>query len=790
MVKVNPTDKLVFDLEMFQIDFNEQKKESLRKEISEKYGVPLKNVEVNFKPVTVDDKGDKISLASDIITNIQDPKFQQQLFEEYIKTKGIEDVDFDALINIDKKVNAFVDFDTYSKYKPYKVKYLKWDNYLSYGKDNYFDFTKLKGLVLLTGQPENTSGKTTLAIDLLRFALFGRAEKSPTLDSVFNTYLEEETEVKVEAGIEIDSVDYVIRRTITRPSLKKRTAKSKAKQKVEYFKLLNGNYEEIENCEGESGTQTNNIIKETVGNIEDFDLVISATAYTLGNLLRMGQTDKGKLFSRWLGLLSIEEKEKIAKDLWKKESQQLISNRYNKATLESEINDMKIVIENDNKSIISSQEKMNVANENIEKLNKQKLEIIKNRKQIKEDLIKADVATIENKTKYLNNDLAINRSKMSVKKERYMQIKDVVFDVELYNKKKEEQRNIDIEQAELRTKIATIKEDIKRINNLVEKKTCPTCGHEIDIIEQNGFIEKDRQQIKELTDKGVTNKAKLDIILKEIAEIEQKRVEENELNRLKPEMSAIKVQIDNIKLQLAELSRQKEEIDTNKENIRYNNEIDNKIRLVDENIRVETNIKEEQIREIQNYKNEITNFTKQIEERNNIIKKLTEEEKVIRTWNIYKQMINSKDGIGKIVLKKGLPIINNEISRLLNGICDFKVELSIDENSKVCIDLIRDGVKMDLGISASGWESTVASIALRSALSNICSFAKPNIVTYDEVLSGVSSENMENVFKLFKRIQPNYDTIIHICHDTTLVDYHDYTIFVLKENNISKIEFK
>ena len=71
MVKVNPTDKLVFDLEMFQIDFNEQKKESLRKEISEKYGVPLKNVEVNFVPVTVDDKGDKISLASDIITNIR-----------------------------------------------------------------------------------------------------------------------------------------------------------------------------------------------------------------------------------------------------------------------------------------------------------------------------------------------------------------------------------------------------------------------------------------------------------------------------------------------------------------------------------------------------------------------------------------------------------------------------------------------------------------------------------------------------------------------------------------------
>lgn len=787
MVKVNPTDKLVFDLEMFQIDFNEQKKESLRKEISEKYGVPLKNVEVNFVPVTVDDKGDKISLASDIITNIQDPKFQQQLFEEYIKTKGIEDVDFDALVNIDKKVNAFVDFDTYSKYKPYKVKYLKWDNYLSYGKDNYFDFTKLKGLVLLTGQPENTSGKTTLAIDLLRFALFGKAEKSPTLDSVFNTYLEDETEVKVEAGIEIDGVDYVIRRTITRPSLKKRTAKSKAKQKVEYFKLLNGNYEEIENCEGESGTQTNNIIKETVGNIDDFDLVISATAYTLGNLLRMGQTDKGKLFSRWLGLLSIEEKDQIAKDLWKKESQKLISNTYNKATLESEVNDMKIVIENDNKLIIASQEKMNVANENIEKLNKQKIEIIKNRKQIKEDLIKADVATIENKTRYLNNELATNRAKMSVKKERYMQIKDVVFDVGLYNKKKEEQRTIDIEQAELRTKIANIKEDIKRINNLLEKKMCPTCGHEIDILEQNGFIEKDKQQIKELTDKGVANKTKLDVIFKEIAEMEQKRLEENELNRLKPEMSAIKVQIDNIKLQLVELSRQKEEIETNKENIRYNNEIDNKIRLVDESIRVETNIKEQQIREIQNYKNEITFYTKEIENRGKIIVKLTEEEKIVRDWKIYQELVG-KNGIIKIVLKRALPILNNEISRLIDGLCDFEVILSIDNNNKICIDLVRDGVKMDLGVAASGWEGTVSSLALRFALSNICSLPRPNFSVWDEILSGVSSENVENIFNLFRRINHYYDFIIHICHDNSLSEYHDATIMVEKKNNISHIK--
>lgn len=789
MIQVNPTDRLVFDLEMFQIDFNESKKESLRKEISEKYGVPVKNVEINFVPITIDDKGEKISLASDIITNIQDPKFQEQLFEEYLKLKGIEDYDFDEIINIDKKVNAFVDFNAYSKYKPYKIKYLKWDNYLSYGKGNYFDFTKLKGLVLLTGQPENTSGKTTLAIDLLRFALFGKAEKSPTLDSVFNTYLEDETEVMVEAGIEIEDVDYVIRRTITRPAKSRRTSKSKAKQKVEYFKVINGDYEEIENCEGESGTQTNNIIRETVGNIEDFDLVISATAYTLGNLLRMGQTDKGKLFSRWLGLLSIEEKERIAKELWKKESQTLLSNRFNKASLESEINDMKVVIENDNKSIITAQEKMNSANENIDKYNKEKLEIIKNRKEIKEELIRADVATIENQTTYYNDKLTQLRGSMKVKKERYAKIKDSVFNIDDYNKKKEEERNIEIGQAELRTKISALKEDNKRIEALVEKKTCPTCGHEIDIIEQNSFIDKNNSKIKEHTENGVANKKKLDEIKKEIAIMEQKRTEENELNRLKPEMSAIKVQIDNIKLQIADLERRKAEIETNKENIKYNNEIDNKIRIVDENIKVETAIKEQQIREIQNYKNEITNFNKQIDERNVVIKKLTEEEKIIKTWNIYTELVG-KNGIIKIVLKRALPILNNEIERLLNGLCDFDVKLSIDENNKICLDLLRDGVKMDLGVAASGWESTVASIALRSALSSVATLPKSNMLVLDEVLSGVSSENAENVFKLFRRMLPNYDSIIHICHDTTLTDWHDSTITIVKENNISKVELK
>ena len=159
----------------------------------------------------------------------------------------------------------------------------------------------------------------------------------------------------------------------------------------------------------------------------------------------------------------------------------------------------------------------------------------------------------------------------------------------------------------------------------------------------------------------------------------------------------------------------------------------------------------------------------------------------MRDWKIYQELVG-KNGIIKIVLKKALPILNNEISRLIDGLCDFEVILSIDNNNKICIDLVRDGVKMDLGVAASGWEGTVSSLALRFALSNICSLPRPNFSVWDEILSGVSSENVENIFNLFRRINHYYDFIIHICHDNSLSEYHDATIMVEKKNNISHIK--
>lgn len=800
---IKPTDKIVVDLEMFQIDFNEQKKASLRKEIAKKYGLPLSNVDVHFKPITVTETGERISLVGDIRNNVQDAGHQKNMMKHYIQLKEYTDIDWNDIDTIDNQVNDFVDFDQYSKYKNYKFKYVKWSNYLSYGEDNYFDFSNLHGLVLLNSEPANQGGKTTFAIDLLRFALFGKADKSPNLDSVFNSFLPEATQVVVEAGIEIEGEDYVIRRTVTRPALKKRTAKSKCTQKLEYFKKFGDNLELIENCEEESVQQTNNIIREAIGNADDYDLVISATSYTLGDLLRMGQTDKGRLFSRWLGLMSIEKKEEIAKKLWKdNHATKLLSNTYNRKTLEEEIADFTTVNEENRKIVAQLHTELNTANENILRYNSEKTDVLSSIKPIKDNLDKIDVSTLKSEIERFNNELAEKRATFQNLKEQYKEYKDASFDQEKLDERKTRKENLEkeikkyeLQNSELKGEINAVKKDTERIQALLDKGICPTCGQAIDVVEQTKTISDNNKKVEDLIGKGVYRKTQIDSLktqiescVKEIAQLEETKEKTTRKANLELKMVALKSNIDNLKLNIEKNTKTLDEIKTNEENIKHNNEIRLKASNIDISIANETKIKETKIKDIESANNTISGNEKQIELRKDIIDKLIAEEKLIRNWNVYLELVG-KNGIVKLVLRDALPVINNEVSRILDGLCDFEVKLDIDEKNNVVMNLVKDGVKLNLGVGASGFEGTIASLALRSALASISTMSKPNFLVLDEVLGLTASCNYENIHELYKRILSNYDFILNITHNENLYDWHDGGIItVVKDGNISKLK--
>jgi DNA repair exonuclease SbcCD ATPase subunit len=145
-----------------------------------------------------------------------------------------------------------------------------------------------------------------------------------------------------------------------------------------------------------------------------------------------------------------------------------------------------------------------------------------------------------------------------------------------------------------------------------------------------------------------------------------------------------------------------------------------------------------------------------------------------------------KDGIGKMVLRQALPLINNELSRLLDGVCDFNVEVTIDDFNDVAFNIVRDGVVGNLN-SGSGYEKTAASIALRAVLGKISTMPKPSFILLDEVLGSVAEENYDNIKKLYDRILPDYSFVFHITHLQQLEEWADQTVIVKKENNISRV---
>ena len=259
----------------------------------------------------------------------------------------------------------------------------------------------------------------------------------------------------------------------------------------------------------------------------------------------------------------------------------------------------------------------------------------------------------------------------------------------------------------------------------------------------------------------------------------------NEKNRIEIQIEAIDTNIKNLRLEFKNKRDLKKRFEDNWNLISKNNEIDLEIKNTNITIEAKEGVKSTLIRNIEQYKRDIQDYEKKIENNNDLIERIIKEEKKVRDWKIYLRMVG-KDGIGKMVLRQALPLINSELARLLEDVCDFDVEVTIDDYNDVAFNIVRDGVVGNLN-SGSGYEKTAASIALRAVLGKISTMPKPSFIVLDEVLGGVAEENYDNIKKLYDRILPDYSHVFHITHLQQLEDWAQQTITVKKENNISRV---
>lgn len=787
--KIGNSGKVNIKWKVLPIDYSREAEANIIAKFADKYKIDKANISVEPLFMQMATNGEEVPYTNDMVHHVQDPVFQQSLFKPFLEERGYEEYDFDKIIEIDNLINSSIDYDLFEKNRKYTIKWMHWKNFLCFGQENYIDLTNFKGIIHLASNPANQGGKTTFSLDLLRFLLFGKVtsrENNWVLSLAFNDFLPEETECLVEGCICINDVDYVIRRTLTRPALKKRTPTSKITNKVEYFKLVNNEYIELveENEEGVSNRETNKIIKESIGNERDFDLMICVSSDNLKDLISLKDTDRGRLIARWIGLLPLEEKDKIAREMFNKSVYpKLTLTRYNKEELKPEIE----VMSNDNVEFQGKIEKINAdklkSETELQGFKETRDSLLESKQSIDETLTKVDVHTLEVKREdYITKGKA-KADELAANEDNLKNFGEIDFDENLYKVKNKELTDSKVRIAEIRIECKNVKNEIE---GLKKGEYCPTCGAKLANVDNTKAISDKENAYNKLVANGLSLSDTIKKLEDEIAVLDKQRQLFNDKNKIALLVEKNKVDLQFYRAEYKEVNSLLIEIQKNKEAIENNN----KLEIAINNVNVNIKAKEQEIRlyteSITDYQHRINVNNKNIDDYGKIIAKIEEEEKLVRDWKIYLEMIG-KNGISKMLIRNVLPIVNGELKHLLTDVCDFDVEVAIDDRNDVTFLKIHDGVVKNMA-GGSGFEQTVAALALRTVLSEISSFSKPSFVVFDEVLGGAADENYEMVKRLYDRIVAKYQFLFQISHIKAIADWGTQTITVTKENNVSRIE--
>ena len=351
-----------------------------------------------------------------------------------------------------------------------------------------------------------------------------------------------------------------------------------------------------------------------------------------------------------------------------------------------------------------------------------------------------------------------------------------------HDKIKEEYNQNYKEKIQLDTKISDIQSLKSSVSSGIK---CEHCGIELmnaaitqeKIAQLDGFIGQRDGIVSIMTDLSSKEKGFVDL---------KKQFDEYERNKLIKEKYEVSLESNQLKIENL-INKQKRYFEI-QEKIKKNNDIDGKIIKADMRLN-ELYMEQKNYERTQNVnQTTITNNKGLIDKNLDIIAKIGEEFKRERIYKVY-QEIYGKNGISKMIMKTMMPIINSELQRLLQDSCYFNLEIRISDKNEVEFVMVDNSTGIEkLMTSGSGYEKTIASLALRSVLSKICSLPKPNVIVMDEVFGKISNDNLEMVYEFFVKIKDYFEKIFVITHNPLISNWADNIVKITKTDNISSVK--
>lgn len=748
---------------------------------SDKYGLPKTSIKINFIPILKNSVGKVVDITDGLIDNIMDTAYQRKLFTQWIEINGV-DINFDRLCRLDDKVNdVLVNLGEEDiRYRRWSINKLWIDNFLSFGEDNNIDYNGLKGLSIVNSLPANQGGKTIFSIDSILFLFFGKTTKTDTAAEIFNTFTDKD-EVTVGGEINIDGEEYIIERKLFRKKTK--TGNYKTSSELNFFRVLSDGSHE--NLEGEQRRETDKLISETIGTYDDFMLTIVATAKNLEDLLETKPTQRGRLLTKFIGLEIIEKKEEINKGLMSDFKSKMKSNVHNTKELEFEIDDNLEKIKENKNSIKENNNKLLKIDEEISEANNKKEILLSEKYVIDDEVSTVNPKTLKDEIESLTEEGVSKKTSLDKIVKSITKIGEVEYDEDIHEELRLEEKDLLLKESK---EISNKERKELLINNLEEGEICPTCKRALDDVDHSEEIKEEKKNLKIINDLIRKIQKDLGITLKSLDKQNNLKNISDEKDKLELSRDRLEVEIESLRVDLKEKMNLQKNYERNIEYIEKNRNLESKI-LGYNQLLEKLNKKRDGIRnEIQDLKND-NKVKKEINTKNkSLIEQILREEEVLKIFEIYNRMIG-KNGISKLVLSSVIPIINYELDRLLDEVCDFQIQLEINDKNEVDFNIVKKDVTKKLK-SGSGLETTLASLALRCVLGRISTLPKPNIIVFDEVLGKVANINLDYVKIFFDKIKKMYEVILLITHNPITQDWGDKIITIEKNNDVSSLQIK
>ena len=758
---------------------------------------------VTFLNRAAGDRGDVTAITDNLRTeNLRDINIQEELIDEYLKDYQVDSSTIDKIYELNRKYKKVVeDDDDISRNVNWKLTSFEFDNLFNYGENNSVSFEGLNGITGIFGK--NFSGKSSI-IDAALWTLFNTTSKNERKN--LNVINQNKESCRGKLTIDVGHYTYTIERTADK-YIKRLKGEETLEAKTDLnFEVCDNATGEITSLNGLSRPLTDANIRKHFGACEDFLISSMASQHGALSFIDEGSTRRKEIIAKFLDLEIFEKKFKLSKEdstdlkgaLKRLEarnydeeieeaSADLKVKRHELEEHEQECEHLKIEIE----GVTQACEELR---NSIDAIPEEVINVVDTKRDIRKKQIQ--IVSLQAENKQHNKELIVRRN-TSEKIEQYL----FKINIETLNKQQDTILSLNEQKENQQNTLNDLLqqiEDIERKSKLLDGIPCGTEYPQCKFIRDANVAvanfplvdehqETTRQHVNLIDKKIQTLRPKFveDQITKYNTIIEKKNTTTHEIADFNLSIERNQASIERLGYELKDLEDKKNKYEENKEAIENFEEFTTELDACNtklEKASTKYNSCQEQTLELYKDVGSLEQKVESVRAQKQEYLNLQEE---YSAYDLYMRCMHTS-GIAYDIIKRKLPVINQEIAKVLANIVDF--EIFFEDSGKKFDIFIKHPRHEPRPIEmASGAEKTLCAMAIRLSLLSVSSLPKSDLFILDEPGTALDEENMEGFIRILELIKVYFKNVLLISHLDSLKDCVDMQIVIEKKSGYARV---